>query len=89
MIISTISSKNQITLPKDILLCIGIGPKDKLLIRKEEKTIILTPVKTSVVDEIAGVLTKNVSRKKLNQSLIEIRKQTKIKTAYKLMKNNE
>ncbi|GIW64419.1 MAG: hypothetical protein KatS3mg092_0352 [Patescibacteria group bacterium] len=89
MIISTISSKNQITLPKDILLSIGIGPKDKLLIRKEEEKIILSPLKNSVVDEIAGVLTKNVSRKKLNQPLTEIRKQTKIKTAYKLMKKNE
>jgi AbrB family looped-hinge helix DNA binding protein len=86
MLISTLSSKNQITIPKDILLSFGIKSKDQLLIEKDEEKIILRPIKSSIIDGLAGSLTKKISKKKLKKDFKEIERQTRKKTAYKLVK---
>ncbi|MDO8609495.1 MAG: AbrB/MazE/SpoVT family DNA-binding domain-containing protein [bacterium] len=84
MKISTLSSKNQITLPKETLFYLGIKPKDKIIIEIRNKEIVLSSMKTSVVAETAGTLNQYVATKKLNKSLHSIMKSTKKKTAYHL-----
>lgn len=87
MNIVTISSKNQITIPKDILTALFLSQKEKLLVEKKEEAIILRPLRKSVVQLTAGSLTKYVSPSKLKKTLKEIEKETKKKVAYKIARS--
>lgn len=84
MNIVTVSSKNQITIPQEILMALGISQKEQLLVEKKEEEIILRPLKKSIVEFTADSLTDYILPSKLNKSLNEIKKETKKKTAYKL-----
>lgn len=54
MITTTISSKNQITIPRYILSLLAIKNQDKLLIELEEKTIKISPMGNSIIDDLGG-----------------------------------
>lgn len=50
----TLSAKNQITLPKFLLDLIDAKSGIQFLISEEDKTLTMKPIKTSLVDELAG-----------------------------------
>lgn len=82
----TISTKNQITIPQDMLVLLGLTSKQKLLIEARESDLILRPLTSSIVDQTAGSLTSYVDSSKLKKSFKTIIKETKRKTVIKLMK---
>lgn len=88
MKIVKISSKRQITIPNELLLGLNLQPMGKLIIQAEDKTLIMKPLKTSIVEQTAGSLTKFVSPSKLGVPLSKILKETKKKTAAKLAKDS-
>jgi len=65
----TISSKNQITIPAEYLRSLGLSSSSKVLVEKKNKKILLTPVKKSIVDEVAGSLTHLIPKGKLGKTL--------------------
>lgn len=84
MNVVTISSKNQITLPAVVLRQLGIGPKKKLFVNQVADSVVLRPIKKSVVEETAGSLNKFIDPKLLNSSWRKIMEETKFATAKKL-----
>lgn len=87
MRVVTISSKQQITIPKELLLMLGLKPREKFILEAQEETLVMRPLKTSIVEQTAGSLTNNVSSSKLGASFSAILKEAKKKTAAKLAKN--
>lgn len=77
MNIVTISSKRQITIPKEYLDSLGIGAKSKVILQKEDENIVLKPLKKSIVEEVGGSLKKYIDPKKLGVPFEEIMKETK------------
>lgn len=77
MRIVTISSKRQITLPIELLANLGIGPKSRILIESEEENITLKPLRTSVVSQVAGSLSKFVLPSKRGKPFSDIMEETK------------
>ena len=86
MKIVTISSKRQITIPKDLLAGLNLQPRAKLILREENGALIMKPLRKSVVEQTAGSLRPYVSPAKLSASLAKMMKETKRKTAVKLVK---
>lgn len=84
MKIVTLSSKNQITIPKDMLGYLGIQKQSKLMIDYRENEMVIKPLRSSIVSQTAGSLTKYVAKNKLGKSWNEIMKQTKNIVAKKL-----
>lgn len=76
MHIATISSKNQITLPAKLLAELQVKPKQKVLIENKKGILTVKPLKRSIVDEVAGSLTKYVDPKKLGRPWNEIMEET-------------
>ncbi|MBI4990718.1 AbrB/MazE/SpoVT family DNA-binding domain-containing protein [Candidatus Gottesmanbacteria bacterium] len=77
MQIVTISSKNQITLPVNLLRNFGLSPTQKLLVDIEDGHIILRPLKKTIIGETAGSLTPYVAAAKLGRTWVEIIRETK------------
>jgi len=50
MVTTTLSTKNQITLPKFILEVLGIKSGDKLLVQIESDEVVIKPLGGSMVD---------------------------------------
>ena len=86
MKIVTISSKRQITIPKDLLVDLNLQPRAKLILQEENGALMMRPLRKSVVEQTAGSLTPYVSPAKLGVSLARMIKETKRKTAAKLVK---
>jgi len=87
MKIVTLSSKNQITLPKELLFYLGLGARGRLIVENGDQKLILKPLKTTIVDQTANSLTRYINSSKLKKSFKKILKETKKKTAYRLAKN--
>ncbi len=83
MITTTISSQNQITLPKFITNLLGINPGDKVLVRTEKDEVVLRPMGKSVVEDLGGSLV--VAESKRGVPFDEVLAETKKKTAKKLV----
>lgn len=86
MKIAKISSKRQITLPHSMLADINLMPYDKVFVEQQSNSIVLKPLKKSVVDELAGSLNKYVHPSKLGKSFDEIMRETKRKVVKHLVK---
>lgn len=86
MKIITISSKGQITLPRSLMRELGLKPKSKVYIRKEENEVVVEPVSDSIIDELAGSLNKYIDPKKLGKPFSEIMEETKKKTALEIVR---
>jgi len=82
-----ISSKGQITIPKRVLLSLGLGPRDKLLIENIGDALLIKGVSSSIVEETFGSLARYVPSSKRNKSFVEIMQGIKKTTAKKLAKN--
>lgn len=86
MQLATISSKRQITIPKDMLEHLGLSFYDKLLIEKGEKSLLLKPVKKYISDETSGSLRHLIDPKLLGLSDEEIKKEYRKKYTKYLVK---
>lgn len=84
MNIVTLSSKNQITLPIELLASLDIAPREKLLVDTKDNLLVLKPLKTSMIDEVASSLTKHISSSRLGIPLSIVFNKTKKITAKKL-----
>jgi antitoxin PrlF len=52
---ATISSKNQIVVPKEVRAALGIKPGDKLLVEVRGKTMILMPKPKDPLKALRGI----------------------------------
>lgn len=83
----TLSSKNQITIPKDALQRLSLLPQKKLLIEYKDKELILKPLTASIVEQTAGSLKSYVPKNKRGKSFKIIMEETKRKAAKYLAGN--
>lgn len=72
MNIVTLSSQNQITLP----VSLGLVPRGRFFVGKQGSKIVLEPIQGSVTDQLAGSLTKYISKDKLGKSWKQIMAET-------------
>lgn len=84
MITTTISSQNQITLPKFILKILGLSSGDKLLLQVEEKMLVAKPAGKSIIETLAGSL--NVSASKRGLPFKKVRAETEELAAKEIVK---
>jgi bifunctional DNA-binding transcriptional regulator/antitoxin component of YhaV-PrlF toxin-antitoxin module len=84
MKIVTLSSKQQITLPQETLSLLAFGPGEKFLLEADQKRIILSPMRKSVVGRVAGSLLKYVSSEKRGIPFELLMKETKKVAAQKI-----
>jgi len=80
MITTTLSSKNQITIPKYILEMLDIKSGDKLLVNPKTEEITITPLKESIVEQLAGSI--KVPKNKRGIPFKKIREETQKMVAY-------
>ncbi len=66
MYIAKVSSQNQITLPKALLSALGVETRGHLLLEMQEKKLIIKPLTTSIIDQVAKSLA--IPRQKLGLS---------------------
>lgn len=69
MQIATITSKNQLTLPVDIVRKIGLKSGQKVMVSEEKGKVIITPGQL-LVEELAGLL--KMPRKWMGKNMDEI-----------------
>lgn len=84
MNIATVSSKRQITLSKNELELINLEKGGKLIKYVKNGRIILEPLKTSIVKQVAGSLSKYVEPSLKGKSFEEIMRVTRKKVAREL-----
>ncbi len=83
----TLSSKNQITIPKEMLIKLGSLKGRRLLMELKNNELTLKPLSKSIVEETAGSLSSYVPLNKRGQSFKTIMRETKRKVAEHLAKN--
>ena len=86
MNIVTISSQRQITIPSRLLLSIGAKPRGKMVIRAEKGELSIKPLKTSIVQQVAGSLSKYIPPSKRGVPFAKIREETQKIVAAELAK---
>lgn len=74
MQVATITSKNQLTLPVDVVRKIGLKIGQKVIVSEESGRVIITPAQ-NLVEELAGSL--KLPRKWKNKSIVEITESSK------------
>lgn len=84
MKITLLSSKGQITIPRELQKALNIAPRSKIALYPQKRILILKPLKTSIVEQTAGSLTRLIPKDKLGISYQKILEQTKKITAHKL-----
>lgn len=85
MKIVTVSSKRQITIPKDLLLSLKLQPRGRLLLEQENGSLSIKPLKKSITERTAGSLSKYVSSSKKGLPFSKILRETKRRTTRKLV----
>ena len=88
MNIITLSSKQQITLPQEILIQLAFEPGSKLLLETDKEKIILTPIRKSIVDQLGGSLARYVASEKRGVAFEQVLRETKSIVAKKLAQDN-
>lgn len=63
MYTTTLSVKNQITLPKFLLDMINVKSGIQFLISEKDETLTMRPIKTSLVDELVGSMSVPKSKR--------------------------
>ena len=81
-----ISSKNQITLPAEILANLQVAPYQSVLVDQRGEEIILKLVKKSIIEQTAGSLRKYIPKEKLGISFSRVREETQKIVAQELVK---
>ena len=82
--IATISSKRQVTLPRQLSSGIKIMPREKVLMEESEEGLIIKPLKRSIVEELAGSLAPFIPPSKRGVPFDKIMEETKRIVAKKL-----
>lgn len=80
MYTATLSSKNQITLPKFLLDMINAKSGIQFLISEKNETLTMRPIKTSIVSELAGSVV--IPKNKIGVPFEKIRQAMAKETAY-------
>jgi len=74
MPMATVTSKGQITLPKEIRDALGVSPGDRVeFVREDSGKVLVRPVKTSILD-LMGILKPRVKGVTVEQMDETIRK---------------
>lgn len=89
MKIATISSKGQITIPKDVQNLLNITHGSKVILYPEKNVLMIKPLKTSITNQTAGSLKKFVHPNLLGISFAKIREETQKLAATELGKKYE
>lgn len=76
MKIVTISSKNQITLPKKDLDDLNIKPSSKLIVERKGKKLVLELMEKSITEQTAGALRPYTDPKLLGIPFKKVREET-------------
>ena len=76
MKIATISSKGQITIPKDVQNILNITHGSKVILYPDKNVLMIKPLKTSIANQTAGSLKKFVNPKLLGVSFAKAREET-------------
>ncbi|MFH1840704.1 MAG: AbrB/MazE/SpoVT family DNA-binding domain-containing protein [Candidatus Shapirobacteria bacterium] len=84
MKIVTLSSKQQITLPQEVLGLLAFEPGEKFLLEADREKIILSPMKKSVVSRVGGSLARYIPRAKRGVSFEQVMKETQKIAARKI-----
>ena len=90
MKIATVSSKGQITIPKDFLENIlNISYGSKVILDSDKDVLTIKPLKQSLVTQTAGSLKKFVNPELLNIPFAKAREETQRLAAAELKKKYE
>lgn len=84
MKIATISSKRQITLPKDILENLHVDRGSKVVLYPDRNILLIKPLKNSIVEQTAGSLAHLVPPEKRGVPWAKVMKETQKIVAKKL-----
>lgn len=89
MNLATLSIKNQITIPRDLLAALNFKPQERVLLEleKEDGALVIKPLKGSIVQSVAGSLADKISSSKKGLPFSQILAQTKKTVAQKLAEN--
>lgn len=79
-----LSSKGQITIPKEIQLMLGISHRSKLALYPQSGILIIKPLRSSIVEQTAGSLKNHIPPAKSGIPFSQILTETKHITAKKL-----
>lgn len=77
MKMTLLSSKGQITIPKEIQLILNIGHRSKLALYPRNHVLIIKPVRSSIVEQTAGSLKNYVPKEKTAIPFSRVLEETK------------
>lgn len=86
MKIATISSKGQITIPKDMQILLNVKYGSKIMLYPNKNALVIKPLKKSIVEQTAGSLAYLVPEKKRGIPFSKIREETQKIVAQELVK---
>lgn len=86
MKIALLSSKGQITIPKEVQKLLNITYRSRLALYPEKNVLIVKPLKTSIVEQTAGSLARYVPPEKRGVPFSHVREETRKIVAEKLAK---
>ena len=72
-----LSSKGQITIPKEIQLMLNIGHRSKLALYPQNDVLIIKPLRSSIVEQTAGSLKNHIPKEKIGIPFSQILEETK------------
>lgn len=87
MKIVKMSSKRQITIPVDFTKKLKLKPQQKFILETENGELKARPLRKSIVDKLAGSLSKLVPPSKKGVPFSKIREETRKIVAAKIAKN--
>lgn len=86
MRISLLSSKGQITIPRDIQEELKLSPRMRIALYPKKGKLLVRPLKTSITDQTSGSLTRFVPKNKRGVPFSTIMEETKKRAALELVK---
>ena len=89
MKIATISSKGQITIPKDIQELMNVTHGSKVMLYPDKNILMIKPLKNTIAEQTAGSLKKYIDPKKLGLPFAKVREETQKIAAVELAKKYE
>ncbi|MBI2017688.1 AbrB/MazE/SpoVT family DNA-binding domain-containing protein [Candidatus Daviesbacteria bacterium] len=86
MKITLLSSKGQITIPKDIQQELKLAPRMRIALYPQKGALLVKPLKTSIVDQVGGSLLKYIPPSKRGIPFSKVMEETKKIVARDLVK---
>lgn len=81
---ATISSKGQITIPRQMQQQLGMTTNSKVVLYPQKGILMVKPLTHSIVEQTAGSLRRYIAKDKLGKSFHEILQETKQQAAESL-----